>query len=113
MLKKILSGLVLASLYASSYSIVVDVPNLKANGKNWDPFGGAPDILFKIDGETLPMDINCKNQYRCVAEFESDAKEWYIEVYDKDKIQDDIIARGNCSVGQTCEFNGLKMKITE
>lgn len=113
MLKKILMSLVILSLSANSYSIIVDVPNLKANGKNWDPLGGAPDILFKIDGEMLPFDDSCKNQYRCVIEFDSDVTEWYIEIYDKDKLQDDIIARGNCSVGETCEFNGLKMKITK
>ena len=111
MFKKISIVLVLASLSLNSYSIVVDVPNLKANGKNWDPFGGAPDILLKIDGETLPFDSSCKDKYRCVMEFESEDTEWYIEVYDKDKLQNDIIGRGNCAVGEICEFDGVKMKI--
>ncbi len=113
MLKTLLvSALLAISVEATRYSVVIDVPNLKANGKNWDIGGGAPDILLKIDGSFQPMFENCKNTYRCVMEFESDSTEWYIEVYDKDKLLDDIIGRGNCSVGQTCEFDGVKMRIT-
>jgi len=114
MLKTFLSTVLLfASLHATTYSIVIDVPNSKANGKAWDIGGGEPDILLKIDGYFEPMFENCKNQYRCVMEFESDATEWYIEVYDKDKFLNDIIGRGNCSVGETCEFDGVKMRITK
>ena len=114
MLKKILiSTLLVVSVHATSYSIVIDVPNLKANGKNWDIAGGEPDILLKVDGHFEPIFENCKNKYRCVMEFESDTTEWYLEVYDKDKFANDIIGRGNCSAGQTCEFDGVKMKITK
>lgn len=114
MLKKILGlTILIGSLNADTYSLVIDVPNLKANGKNWDVAGGDPDILLKIDGELQPMFESCKNAYRCVMEFESDASEWYIEVYDKDALANDIIGRGNCSVGDTCEFDGVKMKITK
>jgi len=114
MLKKILiSTLLVVSVHATSYSIVIDVPNLKQNGKNWDIAGGSPDILLKVDGVIQPIFENCKNKYRCVMEFESDTSEWYLEVYDKDKFADDIIGRGNCSVDKICEFDGIKMKITK
>lgn len=105
--------LLVASVQATTYSVVIDVPNLKANGKNWDILGGAPDILLKVDGHSEPIFDNCKNKYRCVMDFQSDTTDWYLEVYDKDKLANDIIGRGNCSVGQTCEFDGVKMKITE
>ena len=101
------------SVNASSYSIVIDVQNLKANGKNWDPFGNAPDIFLKIDGVSITIFENCKNEYRCVMEFDSDVEEWYIEVYDKDKMASDIIGRGNCAAGETCEFGQVKMRITK
>lgn len=119
MLKKVfistvlLVSVVVVSAQATTYSIVIDVPNLKANGKNWDIGGGEPDIFLKVDGDSQPIFENCKNKYRCVMEFDSDTTEWYLEVYDKDKFANDIIGRGNCSVGQTCEFDGVKMKITK
>jgi hypothetical protein len=108
----VLSFLVI-SLEATDYMLVVDVENLKSNGKNWDIGGGAPDIFLTIDREKLPLSAECKNEYRCVIEFYSDAQDWYIEIFDKDGIVNDIIGRGNCAVNKTCTLGQGKIKIIE
>jgi len=112
MLKKLFLITALISIgNTATYSVVVDIKERKVNGKSWDVFGNAPDIILKIDGDTLPLIESCKNQYRCVMEFESIVTDWYIEVYDKDKMADDIIGRGNCTVGEVCEVGQAKMII--
>lgn len=113
MLKKIILivSFTFVSLQATDYMMVVDVENLKANGKEWDLGGNAPDIYAKLNKESLPLSTDCKNEYRCVIEFSSEDSDWYIEVYDKDKLADDVIGRGNCTVGDVCEFGQAKVKI--
>lgn len=115
MLKKVvfIVSFLFVSLEATDYMMVVDVENLKANGKDWDLGGNAPDIFVKLNKESLPLYQNCKNEYRCVIEFSSEDSDWYIEVYDKDKLANDVIGRGNCLVGDTCEFGQAKVKIVE
>jgi hypothetical protein len=36
---------------------------------------------------------------------------WYFEIYDKDFTSNDLIAKGNCSVGKECSFSGAKITI--
>lgn len=113
MLKKVILILLflVVSVDATDYMLVVDVENLKSNGKNWDVGGNAPDILIKLNRESLPLSSDCKNEYRCIMEFSSEDKDWYIEIFDKDLRADDIIGRGNCAVDETCKLGQAKIKI--
>jgi len=95
------------------YSVVIDVEAQKTNGKNWDIFGGSPDIKIVINGQSYFSPTKCKDRYRCSIEFSSTKNKWYIEVYDKDMKNDDLIGKGDCKVGKNCNLGLAKVKITE
>ena len=118
MKKTILALMVLLSLtqakerILNTYSIKVEANATKANGKAWDVNGGAPDLLIKVDGVFLDFDKKCKNSYGCSVEFTVEQEtEWYFEIYDKDFASNDLIAKGNCSVGKECNLTGAKITI--
>ena len=97
-----------------TYSLTIKAEPAKINGKPWDIFGGAPDIFIKIDGVFLDFDRNCKNTYKCTVNFTVEkSTSWYFEIYDKDLENNDLIAKGNCSVGDTCSLGGAKIEIEE
>jgi hypothetical protein len=116
----ILAGLILlttTTLQAEEkkklYSITINVEAKKANGKSWDVFGGSPDIKLVIDGQPLYSMARCRDRYRCTIEFASIKDKWYIEVYDKDLQNDDLIGKGECEEGESCDFGLAKVEISE
>ena len=80
------------------YVMQIDVEDKKENGKPWDIAGNAPDIKVYINGELPQVIVPCKNSYRCKLLFISQRSFWYLEIYDKDVLADDLIGKGNCSI---------------
>jgi hypothetical protein len=98
----------------NTYSITLEADATKANGKTWDINGGAPDILIKVDGVFLDFEKTCKNSYGCSVDFTVENEiSWYFEIYDKDFTSNDLIAKGECSVGKECHFSGAKISISK
>lgn len=80
------------------YVMQIDVKSKKANDNAWDVAGNAPDIKVYIDGEAPKLITPCKDSYRCKLLFLSDKPFWYLEIYDKDTMYDDLIGKGECSI---------------
>lgn len=93
------------------YDIDVDVQNGKHNGSSWDATGGAPDILLRVNGSTIPFTQNCKNTYRCTVSFFSGKKNLYLEVYDRDIFNHDLVGKGTISIGKTLHLGKAKINI--
>jgi len=120
MKKMILLLVVLLSLIEAkerilnTYTITIEADATKADGKSWDISGGAPDLLIKVDGVYLDFEKKCKDSYGCSVDFTVENEtSWYFEIYDKDFASNDLIAKGNCSVGKECNFNGAKISISK
>jgi len=120
MKKMILLLMVLLSLgqakerILNTYTITLEAEATKADGKSWDISGGAPDLLIKVDGVFLDFEKTCKNSYGCSVDFTvEDETSWYFEIYDKDLASNDLVAKGNCSVGKECHFSGAKISISK
>lgn len=96
------------------YTIEIDVNATKPNGLPWDIAGGAPDILVRIDGKTLPFDAACQDHYRCSLTFmETEKRSWYFEIYDRDFATNDLIGKGECSLNSACTLSGASLRIHE
>ena len=95
------------------YSMTIDIAGKKANGKSWDMFGGSPDIKVLIDGEAYFSVLKCQDTYRCSIEFISTDDKWYIEVYDRDIQNDDLVAKGDCKVREECKLGLATVSITD
>ena len=96
----------------NTYTLTVETDSTKVDGKSWDILGGAPDILIKVNGVYLNFDKKCKDSYRCNVEFTTENKtSWYFEIYDKDFDNNDLIAKGECSVGKECRLKGATITI--
>jgi len=120
MKKMILVLMVLLSLgqakehIVNTYTLKVEADATKVDGSSWDISGGAPDLLIKVDGVFLDFDKTCRNSYGCSVDFTVEhGTSWYFEIYDKDIASNDLIAKGNCSVGKECHFSGAKISISE
>ena len=118
MKKIVLTLMVLLSLtqakerILNTYTLTVEADSTKTNGNTWDTLGGAPDILIKVDGIYLDFDKKCKNSYRCSVEFTVEKEtSWYFEIYDKDFDNNDLIAKGECSVGKECQLSGATISV--
>ncbi len=118
MKKTILTLMVLLNLtqaqehIVNTYTLTVEADSTKVDGKSWDIWGGAPDILIKIDGVYLDFDPKCQDSYRCSMEFTVEKEtSWYFEIYDRDLNNNDLIAKGECSVGKECRLNGATISI--
>ena len=96
-----------------SYIATISVKSKKIDGKSWDIRGGYPDILLKLNREKSYFDKSCKDKYKCIIQFESSDNSWYVEVYDKDLVSNDIIGNGTCKVNKTCEIGLAKVFIKE
>jgi len=101
---------VIAADTTNKYTILIDVNSTKADGKAWDAFGNAPDIVLEIEG-TRYSSTHCKNTYRCKMSFTSPNKEWYLGIIDKDLGIDDLIGKGQCSVNSTCTLDRATVTI--
>jgi len=97
------------------YTVEIDVNSTKANGKAWDIAGGSPDILVYIDGEKMSFNPNCQNRYRCSMEFivKDNSNSWYFEIYDRDFANNDLIGKGDCSLGKNCNFGSVVVSIID
>lgn len=111
MKKMILTGLMLlatmtveAEVKKKIYSMTINIADKKANGKSWDMFGGSPDIKVLIDGQAYFSALKCQDTYRCSIEFISTNDKWYIEVYDRDIQNDDLVGKGDCKLGEECKL---------
>ena len=120
MKKIILAGLMLLTmmtLHAESkkkiYSMTINIADKKANGKSWDMFGGPPDIKVVIDGQVYFSAVKCQDTYRCTIEFISTTDKWYIEVYDKDIQNDDLVGKGDCKVGEEFKLGLATVSISD
>jgi len=120
MKKIVLTLMVLLSLMEAkerilnTYTIMLEVDETKANGKAWDISGGAPDLLVKVDGVYLDFEKKCKDSYGCSIDFTvENQKSWYFEIYDKDFSSNDLIGKGHCSIGEECQFRGVKITISK
>ena len=80
------------------YTMSIQVEPSKIDGKSWDTAGGKPDIMLTIEN-TRYTSFACKNTYRCEIKFTSKTQKWYIEIYDKDLINHDLIGNGECQLG--------------
>ena len=98
---------------ANLYTINVDVASKKGNGTEWDIMGGSPDIKVLIDKYPLPLLPSCRNTYRCHLTFSSKKNKWYIEVYDMDIGNDDLIGKGDCEESEDCNFGLVKVRIED
>lgn len=94
-------------------TITIDVAEKKANGKSWDMFGGSPDIKVVIDKQPYYSLAKCRDTYRCTISFTSQKDKWYIEVYDKDLQNDDLIGKGECEEGERCSLGLAKVEISD
>jgi len=112
-MKKMLIALIALGslLQADMYMAVINVEPSKGNGKAWDVGGGAPDILLKLNREKISFSKKCKNEYRCVMEFDSSGDSWYVEVYDKDLKTNDIVGAGTCKLDEACSIGQATVKI--
>jgi len=98
----------------NTYTLSIEVEATKVNGKAWDVAGGAPDLLIKLNGTFLNFNKKCKNSYGCKLEFTFvNETLWYFEIYDKDLVSNDLIGKGNCSVGKVCILGGATIKISD
>ena len=95
------------------YRIQIDVASTKANGEDWDMMGNAPDIQLFVDKHPLSLLNSCQDTYRCNLGFSSVKDRWYIEVYDKDLGSNDLIGKGDCQEGETCDLGQAKILIEE
>jgi len=122
MLKKIIlltiqSFLIVTMLEANEavpvyiYDVEINAKSTKENGKTWDISGGAPDLLLKVDGESLIMSSSCRNTYRCTVSFVSEKSRWYFEADDEDIAINDLLGKSVCSVGQVCNLGRSMIKI--
>jgi len=97
----------------TTYRMKVDVASKKANNQDWDMFGNAPDIQVYVNKHPLPIVERCRDTYRCTLGFSSIKDRWYIEVYDKDLSNNDLIAKGDCEEGEECDLGLAKVLIME
>ena len=98
----------------NTYSLTIKAEAAKTNGKPWDIMGGAPELFVRIDGVFLDFKEKCKNTYHCTIDFTVNKGNcWYFEIYDKDLENNDLIAKGNCSVGEKCTLGGATIEINE
>ncbi len=118
MKKIILTFMLLLSLIqakehiVNTYTVKVEANSTKANGESWDIWGGSPDILVKINGIYLDFNPKCQDSYRCSVEFTVEkGTSWYFEIYDRDLSSNDLIAKGECSVGKECQLKGATISI--
>ena len=100
------------SATTTQYSAEITVEPTKPSTNSWDIAGGAPDIFIKIKG-ALPQTNFCRDSYHCTVAFTSDNDSWYIEIYDRDINQNDLIGLGKCSVNKKCQLNSAVILITE
>jgi hypothetical protein len=89
---------------AKLYNMTIDVASKKEGGMEWDVMGGAPDIKVIINKHPLRLSKRCENTYRCNYSFTSSKDIWYIEVYDSDIENDDLIGKGDCQEGEWCSL---------
>lgn len=109
-----LTALISATLFApltlaDNFTVEVRVDATKNNGKSWDAFGGSPDIMLSVDGMTHPTQM-CRDAYRCEFTFSSNHRDWYLEIYDKDISQHDLIGKGECA-SSPCQLGQAKLVI--
>lgn len=93
------------------YTIDVDVQDSKSNGSSWDVTGGAPDIFLRVNGSTIPFSENCRNTYKCIISFISDKRSFYIEVYDRDIVNHDLIGKGIVTMGRKYYLGKSKVTV--
>lgn len=93
------------------YDVEINAQSTKENGKTWDIYGGAPDLLLKVDGKSLIMSNSCWNTYLCTVSFVSEKYQWYFENDDRDVAINDLIGNGVCSVGQVCNLGRSTIRI--
>ena len=94
----------LAAAQLQEYVATIEVSPVKPDGKSWDTGGGAPDIRLQL-ADTDYTTADCRDRYRCEVRFVSRVSEWYLEVYDQDLSTDDLIGKGRCRLGDTCELD--------
>lgn len=95
------------------YKMQVDVASKQENKQDWDMMGNAPDIQVHVDKYPLPLLKHCEDTYRCTLAFRSVEDRWYIEIYDKDLGNDDLIGKGDCKEGEICDLGLAKVLIVE
>lgn len=93
------------------YSVEVHAPSTKPDGKAWDVSGGAPDMILSVDGRLTYSNPNCLNRYKCTFEIFSKSDNFYLEIYDKDMLNNDIIATGYCSTDKICSLGQASVKV--
>jgi len=98
---------------ATSYRVTIKVSSTKLNGKSWDSFGGAPDVMIKVGNTLLPFKKSCKDSYKCSYEFTSNKDKWYFEIYDKDLKQHDLIGKGDCELGKKCKLGLADLNVSK
>lgn len=94
----------------NEYIATIEVTPNKQNGKPWDFSGGAPDILLVVQDLSLNTSV-CQNKYKCDIPFISRENEWYLEVYDKDISNNDLIGKGICKSEEICQLDSAKVQI--
>ena len=112
MKKSVIFGLlsVAAAVQAGNYVADIEVDPTKPNGKSWDIAGGAPDIRLRIEGKFMPMREACRDSYRCTTSvFVTRKERIYIEVYDQDAWANDLIGKGECTIGNVCKVGAAKV----
>jgi len=91
-----------------NYSIKVTLESLKANGNNWDAFGGNPDIEVYIGGKYQKL---CKDSFSCTLQYASTQNTLDFKIYDKDISSDDFVGKGLCHVNDTCQLGQALVEI--
>ena len=105
-----LSVAVAVAVQAGNYVADIEVDSTKSNGKSWDIAGGAPDIRLRIEGKFLPMREACRDSYRCTTSaFVTQKERVYIEVYDQDAWANDLVGKGECTIGNVCKVGAAKI----
>ena len=92
------------------YFVTIQAAANKPNGKPWDVSGGSPDIILSVEGKVY-WNVGCRDTYRCQVRFISPKDNWYFEIYDKDLVNNDLIGKGRCSVGQKCKLGQATISI--
>ncbi len=98
---------------AEIYNMIIDVAPKKSNGKEWDLMGGSPDIKVLVDKQPIGVSKSCRDTYRCSYNFTSKSDKWYIEIYDSDIDNDDLIGKGDCQEGEECKLGMATITISD
>jgi len=109
-MNKILVSLLLLVNFIYGATVEVELLPTKPNGKDWDGFGGKPDIYIVVNG-TSYREHRCQDSFKCSIEIRGEYLEddIVIEVWDADVADDDLAGEFTLRVGQKVKNESVEI----